>query len=215
MDTSRTCSTGAMASGEGPAARLAARANWRGVVLIGFMGSGKSTVGELLAERLGWRFIDTDREIERLAGMSVEDIFRASGEPAFRETEERLVRDFLDHAATVVAPGGGWAATPGRIEALGPDTLSVWLRVDAATALSRLSGTREVRPLLQVADPLGRAEALLADREPHYALAGLHLDSASASPAALVDAILEHLVARADAPSRPVAERRAWPNASS
>jgi len=161
------------------------------------MGSGKSTVGALLAERLGWVFVDFDDEIERRAEAPVSEIFRRDGEAAFRKLEAEVGDDLLKGEGAVLASGGGWPVAPGRLEALEGDTLSVWLEVDAKTAVARVHGARRCRPLLQVGDPLAVAHRLLHERSPYYAKAELHLDSRGVSPAVLAEKILKHLEARA------------------
>ena len=165
----------------------------RRIVLVGFMGSGKSTVGRLLASRLGWSFVDFDDEIERRASSSIADIFRDKGEAFFRGLEHEVARELLRRERAVLATGGGWPAVEGRMEALGSDTLAVWLDVSAQSAVRRVRGSGQVRPLLQVADPVARAECLLADRAPYYGLAELHLDATASSPEQLAERVIEHL----------------------
>src|SRR5688572_10409385 len=91
---------------------------WERVVLVGFMGSGKTTVGRQLATRLGWTFVDLDDEVEARAGMSVDELFRTRGEPAFRLLESEAGAAVLARKAIVLAPGGGWALASGRMEEL-------------------------------------------------------------------------------------------------
>ncbi|MEK9502876.1 shikimate kinase [Gaopeijia maritima] len=156
---------------------------WRRVVLVGFMASGKTTVGAALARRLGWRLIDIDAELVAREGRSVQEIFAAEGEAAFRGLEARAVRDALDEREVVVVPGGGWAAAAeGRIHALPADTFTVWLRVSAEAAVARARASSVVRPLLAGTDPMTTASALLAEREPFYAPARLHLEAEEKSP---------------------------------
>jgi shikimate kinase len=169
---------------------------YRRILLVGFMGSGKSTVASRLASRLGWTFLDFDAEIERRSNASVADIFRSRGEPFFRTLEARVGRELLQADRAVLASGGGWPVPAGRMEDLTSDTLSVWLVVDAATAVQRVSSGGRVRPLLQGADPVGRAEALLRERSPRYRLARLHLDSTGSSPDELVDQVLAYMETR-------------------
>lgn len=168
-------------------------ATWQRVVLVGFMGSGKSTVGRLLARRLGWTFLDLDEEIEARACMSVEDLFRTRGEEAFRALERDAGAEALTRSATVLAPGGGWSLEPGRLQQLPAGTLTVWLKVSPETAVRRATGHGRVRPLLAGPDPVERARGLLGQREPVYARAALQLDTERASPGALVEAIVEHM----------------------
>ncbi|MGH7475376.1 MAG: shikimate kinase [Longimicrobiales bacterium] len=140
------------------------------VVLVGFMAAGKSAVGERLAELLGWRFIDLDREIERQCDTSVAEIFAQRGEVAFRELEAEATSQVSGIRPAVIAPGGGWALRPGLVETLRP-ALVVRLRVSAEEAVRRARSTTAMRPLLAAADPLGRARTLLAARDAEYARA--------------------------------------------
>lgn len=167
----------------------------RNVVLTGFMGAGKTTVGRLLAESLGWRFIDLDDEIVSAAGMSIADLFRTRGEAAFRALESRLTDALTSMDHTVMAPGGGWILDPANSERLPPHTCTVWLRVSAAEAVRRLREARSSRPLLDGAeDPVQRAEALMAGRRERYEnTADIVIDVDGMEPAAVVDAIRSHI----------------------
>jgi shikimate kinase len=140
----------------------------RAVVLVGFMGAGKTTVGQRLAERLGWRFFDIDDEIVRREGMSIGDIFRTRGEPAFRALERQLTDAVCCEAKAVIAPGGGWILTHGALRRLPAGTVTVWLRVSPEEAVRRLGRDSIERPLLAGSDPLERAREILAAREPFY-----------------------------------------------
>jgi shikimate kinase len=171
-------------------------APWTRVVLVGFMGSGKTTVGRLLAHRLGWSFVDLDDEVEAAAGSTVEELFRDRGEAAFRELEAAAGTAALAREHTVLAPGGGWSLAPGRLEALPAGSLSVWLKVSPETAVRRATTMGRVRPLLAGADPIDRARALIAEREPVYARAQLHLDAERSTPAALARAIADQVEAK-------------------
>jgi shikimate kinase len=145
-------------------------------VLVGLPGAGKSTVAPILAERLGWRCVDMDAEIEREAGVSIAELFRSSGEPHFRAMEARLTVGLSSLTEIVLAPGAGWAAQPGLLEGLPPDTAVVWLRTEPAEALRRLSEGTADRPLLSGADPLAAISELARQRNEHYARADLIVD---------------------------------------
>ena len=160
------------------------------IVLVGFMAAGKSTVGKLLAHRLGWRFVDADAEIVRTMGTSIAEIFRERGEAGFRELERRLTASLHSVAPAVLAPGGGWITSPGAREALPPGAFLIWLRVSAEEAVRRALATGEERPLLAGADPLAAARALLAAREPLYAAADLTVDVEGRAPADIVREII-------------------------
>ena len=179
----------------------------RRVVLVGFMASGKSTVGERLARELGWSFVDVDRRIEEETGSTVSELFREEGEGTFRTLEARATREALGGTHRVVATGGGWPAAEGRMDRLAedPHTLTVWLRVTPAEAVRRARTQGPVRPLLAGDDPRSRAERLLARREDHYRKAELHLDTGDRTPAELVARIVAALIQRGapeGAPSR-------------
>ncbi len=140
------------------------------------MASGKSTVGQRLAERLGWDFLDFDEEIERRTGLAIPDIFRRMGEPAFRALEAELTAECGDLDHIVLAPGGGWITQPELLELLAPGTLLVWLRVSPEEAVRRAMRARTHRPLLAGPDPLARARLLLSEREPLYRQADVAVD---------------------------------------
>ncbi len=149
----------------------------RRVVLVGFMASGKSTVGTLVARALGWDFADVDALLEAEEGRSVERIFAESGEPWFRQAEERLARRLLTRDRLVLATGGGWGAAPGRLRSLPEGTRSLWLRVSPEEAVRRAGNRGGGRPLLAVSDPRGAARGLLDARAPWYAQADLEVDT--------------------------------------
>jgi shikimate kinase len=171
--------------GEGPGIQL--------IVLVGLMAAGKSTVGKLLAEKVGWRFIDLDEEIVREAGTSIAEIFRTAGEPAFRAMERRLTAALHSVAPAVLAPGGGWITNPGVLDALPAGARLVWLRVSPEEAVRRALATGEERPLLAGPDPLGAARSLLSAREPLYAAADLIVDVEGRTPADIVQEITDSL----------------------
>lgn len=158
-------------------------------MLVGLMGSGKSTVAAALAHRLGWEHLDLDREIERREGRTVPEIFRMRGEAGFRALEAELTRELAGRRRVVLSPGGGWITSPALLESLGPGTLSVWLRVSPETALARAAAAPGARPLLEVPDPLAALRRLLAERERHYALAGLAVDTDALEVEEVVDVV--------------------------
>ena len=163
------------------------------VVLIGLPGAGKSAVGRLLAERLDWAFVDVDAVITAQTGLSIADLFHRDGESAFRAMELRLTAALSSEPATVLAPGGGWAAQPGTLEALPAGTAVVWLRVSVEEAIQRLRGSPEQRPLLAGPDPAAALQALAGSREHRYALADLAVDVDGRTPAEVADTIVEWL----------------------
>lgn len=168
----------------------------RRIVLVGFMGSGKTTVGASLALRLGWTLVDMDARIEEETGLSVAAIFRGRGEAFFRERETRLALELRDRERVVVAAGGGAFATPATRDALRAGAATVWLRCDVETILSRvpLDGSR---PLASSRETILR---LLAEREPSYRQADLTVDASGRSPEAVAREITDCLFAGRPAP---------------
>jgi shikimate kinase len=164
------------------------------VLLIGFMGSGKTSVGRRLARALGWRFVDFDDAIEAEAGATVAEIFAGRGGPAFREIEARVAEDLLRERQVVLASGGGWAAAaPGRVRAVPPGTATLWLRVSPEEAVRR-AGASGTRPLLARPDALQEAQRLLANRHPYYAEARWTVDTERSSVEDVTTRVLEILV---------------------
>lgn len=172
----------------------------RNLVLIGFMGSGKTAVGSLLARNLGREFVDLDARIEAATGRTVAEIFRERDEQGFRAIEGRMVAEVARLTGCVVATGGGVVTDPANVAALRQSGLLVWLRASPETILARIGGTGHLRPLLNVPDPLARIRALLAEREPRYAEADLIVDTDGQD----VEGVVAEIVRRLgdDAPGR-------------
>jgi len=165
------------------------------------MGSGKSTTGRLLAEVLGWRFVDLDEAIELEDGRGIPEIFQEDGEVGFRRIEQDLALRFLDEREVVLAPGGGWPCQPGRLDRTGGETLSIWLQVSPEEALDRVARHGARRPLLEAPDPLARSKDLLSARETYYSRADWWVDTSGSTPQRVVDQVMDHL--RTD-PTRPL-----------
>jgi shikimate kinase len=137
------------------------------LALIGFMGSGKSSVGRMAADVLHFTFLDTDRVIEARAGKSISDIFQQDGEPAFREWECRVVEELTRRKRTVIATGGGLPVNPANLASLKTHALVVCLWASPDTILERVSGHSH-RPLLNEPNPKEKIQELLAIRAPFY-----------------------------------------------
>ena len=146
----------------------------RRIVLTGFMGSGKTTVGPLVAERLGWRFVDVDDVIEAEAGCTIPELFRKEGETAFRTRERATIVRLAGGAGLVLALGGGAIEdrTTRTLLTAAPETLLVHLEVELATTLARCKGTEHLRPVLaDEANLAGRyARRLPLYREAHVSI---------------------------------------------
>jgi shikimate kinase len=156
-------------------------------VLVGLPGSGKSTVGPLLANSLGASFLDLDREIEQRERMSVADIFSQRGEPAFRDMERLITRELSARPGMVIAPGGGWMADEANVAALRPPARIIHLMVSVRTALSRLGPEISRRPLLAGPAPFRHLEGLAAVRMPLYSRADAVIDTEDLTPQQVSD----------------------------
>lgn len=181
------------ASGPG-AAPVAAKGGrlTKTVALVGLMGVGKSTVGRKLADSLGAAFIDSDDEIEKAAGLSVQEIFDRLGEPEFRRGERRVIERLLSGPPIVLATGGGAFMDDGTRALMKEKATTVWLRADLNVIWKRVS-RRDTRPLLKRANPKQVLAELNAARAPVYAEADIVIDSGDGPAAEAVKAIREKL----------------------
>lgn len=172
------------------------------VVLIGLPGAGKTTVGPILARRLGFDFVDVDRGIEDDTGMDVPTIFRERGESFFRDLERDAMVRLLESERVVLAPGGGWAAQRGAMADLPAGTVTVWLKVSAGEAARRLEHDDAERPLLRRRAPDGstpdediaaRIGRLEGERLLSYSAANIVVEADDSGPEAIVDRIAARL----------------------
>lgn len=138
------------------------------LILVGLPGSGKTTVGQAVAAKLGRSFLDLDQEIERREGRSIGQIFGEKGEAYFRKKERELTEELTFVGNMIIAPGGGWVADAENVALVRPPSQLVYLRVTPETALKRLGPMRMMRPLLSRPDPLGELKRLLEARRLAY-----------------------------------------------
>ena len=157
------------------------------VVLVGFMGAGKSTVGPLVARRLGWAFLDLDDDIEAVAGRTVPEIFATDGEAAFRAAERAAAERAVRREGLVLATGGGAFTVPETRRVLQQGAMTVWLRCTLDALLARIP-TDGSRPLAANRATIG---PLLMGREASYALADLTVDTTHTAPADVARIIAE------------------------
>ena len=177
---------------------LLARLGSRPIVLVGMMGAGKTTVGRRLAVRLGRQFIDSDEEIEKAAGMSIEDIFAARGEADFRTGEVRVIARLLKEPDIVLGTGGGAFVNPETRAVVKQTALSVWIKADFELLFARVS-RRSNRPLLKTANPRETLMKLIEARYPIYAEADVTVVSRDVPQdqvaSDVIDAMLAYLTA--------------------
>jgi len=164
------------------------------IFLVGMMGAGKTSVGKLLARRLGKTFYDCDHEIERATGVKVAVIFEIEGEPGFRAREAKTLAELARRADIVLATGGGAVLSADNRKLLTGNGVVVYLRAAPADLWSRTRHDKN-RPLLQTADPLARLEQLYAERDPLYReVADIVVDTGSQSLGSLAHRLEQQLL---------------------
>ena len=155
------------------------------------MGTGKSSVGRLVADQLHFTFLDTDELIENNTGKTIPEIFAKEGEAAFRQLEARVVEELALKSRTVIATGGGLPVNPANLASLKAHALVVCLWASPENIYERVRH-QDHRPLLQNADPLARIRALLAEREPSYRQADVLLNTGSRSAREVAQQVIHH-----------------------
>jgi shikimate kinase len=146
------------------------------IALIGFMGTGKSSVGQLVAAQLHFTFLDTDHVIEARTGKTISEIFTQEGEPAFRALEKKIVGELVGRKKTIISTGGGLPANPDNLVSLKTHSLVVCLWASPEKIWERVRSQTH-RPLLNEPDPLAKIRSLLAEREPCYRQADVLLNT--------------------------------------
>ena len=179
------------------------------IFLVGLMGAGKTSIGKLLAKRLGKSFLDSDHEIERATGVKIPVIFEIEGEPGFRTRETRMLADLVQGGNIVLATGGGAILSPQNRKLLAANGIVVYLRATVPDLWNRTRHDKN-RPLLETADPLAKLEQLFAERDPLYRdVADIIVDTGSQSLGSLAHQLERKLqqfkssiVPREDTPAR-------------
>ncbi|WP_420141786.1 shikimate kinase [Sphingomonas sp.] len=165
----------------------------RPIVLIGLMGVGKSTIGRRLAQRLRLPFVDSDHEIESVAGMTIAEMFARFGEAQFRDGERRVISRLIDGTAKVIATGGGAFMNEATRALILERATAIWLDADVEVLAERVGRRAGSRPLLNGGDPREMLAKLAAARNPIYALAPIHIRSRPLPHEATVDTIMKAL----------------------
>jgi len=163
----------------------------RNLALIGFMGTGKSSTGQILAHQLGFRFLDTDALIEERAGVSISEIFEKSGEAAFRELEGRIVEELASHSETIISTGGGLGANEAHLESLKTHALVACLWAGPEAIWQRVRHQSH-RPLLSGPDAQDRIREMLKQRESAYRRADILINTEMRSVKDVAQQLLYH-----------------------
>lgn len=166
----------------------------RPIVLIGMMGAGKTTVGRRLAARLGRHFVDSDEEIEKAAGMTIEEIFRTRGEADFRAGEVRVISRLLQDRGIVLGTGGGAFVNLETRALVKRTAVSVWIKADFELLFQRVS-RRSNRPLLKTANPRETLQALIEARYPIYGEADVTVISRDVPQDQVATEVIDALIA--------------------
>lgn len=167
----------------------------RCVILTGMMGSGKTEVGELLGEQLGYEFIDTDVVIRQRAGKSINKIFREDGEDAFRTLEREVIAELADAKEKVIATGGGAVMDADNRRLLKAMGQVVYLKASPRELYLRMKNDKS-RPLLQVENPQKELDRILGERKAVYEQADIVIDTESVSVDEVVDQLIDELARR-------------------
>ncbi|NLV17285.1 MAG: shikimate kinase [Syntrophomonadaceae bacterium] len=165
----------------------------KNIVLIGFMGTGKTAVGTRLAARLGREFVDTDKEVEKVTGLAVRDIFLKHGQTRFRSEEALIVQKLAAGKGLVIATGGGSIINPENLTLLKEDGILVCLQAEPEEILRRVNKKRHTRPLIKKSMTAEDILELLRERQEYYDNADLFVDTSRLEPDEIVNKILQKL----------------------
>lgn len=163
--------------------------NEKNIVLTGFMGTGKTTLGRIISEKTGRSFFDTDDMVEGYCHMNIREIFAICGEEYFREVERKMISQVSMNNGCIIACGGGAVKYKENMDALSRNSTIVCLKADAKTIISRV-GDDYGRPLI-FGLSVNKVQKLLEEREPYYNMADLFVDTSCDTPEALSQKIIE------------------------
>ncbi|MBK3332199.1 shikimate kinase [Persephonella atlantica] len=160
----------------------------KNIYLVGFMGSGKSTVGKLLSEKTGMEFVDIDQLIEKQEKRKISEIFEKEGEGYFRQKEKEMLEKISNKEGLIISTGGGLGADAENMKKMKQSGIVIWLDASIETILKRTEGDTE-RPLLK--QPYQQLKKLYENRKKIYKMADVHINVDSKSPEEIVQEIME------------------------
>jgi shikimate kinase len=163
------------------------------LILVGLPGSGKSTVGSMLADALGRPFLDFDAELTRREGMAIPEIFGQKGEGYFRELEHLLTMELTECGDMILSPGGGWVTRPDNLALLRPPGRLVYLKITTSVAVQRMGASTTSRPLLNRPNPKAELDRLLSARILAYESADLVVNVDHVDPHHVTERIVQLL----------------------
>src|ERR1700726_4429561 len=181
-------------SGQGSGASAARRESFSGIALIGSRGAGKSTLGKMLAKKIGWSFVELNKEIEAQNGLSVAEIIALYGQEGFRRLEQAALGQLLARKElTVLATGGGIVSEPLTFDLILSSFYTIWLKAEPEEHMARVRGQGDLRPMADDRSAMAELRTILRSREPLYARASAVVDTAGltvdAAAARLIDAV--------------------------
>jgi XRE family aerobic/anaerobic benzoate catabolism transcriptional regulator len=184
----------------GPSASMQRRASFAGIALIGLRGAGKSTLGKMLAKKIGWNFVELNKEIEAQNGLSVAEIIALYGQEGFRRLEQAALTQLLARKElTVLATGGGIVSEPVTFDLILSSFYTIWLKAEPEEHMARVRGQGDLRPMADDRSAMAELRNILVSREPLYArasavvdTAGLTVDVAAARLAETVTPVLQN-----------------------
>lgn len=162
------------------------------IVLVGLMGSGKSTIGYRLAKKLHLNFVDTDNLVEERVGCSISEIFKYAGEDFFKKKESEILREVMVSKPCVISTGGGTFLEEENRNLILNNSVSIWLKADSNVILERVS-KRNTRPHLEVGDKAETIRKLIDESYPIYAMANININSDEGPHMLIVDSIINQL----------------------
>ena len=165
----------------------------KNIVLLGMMGSGKSTIGYLLSKSIKLKFLDVDRIIEKKTGLKINSIFETKGEIYFRDLEEKVFCKLFEGEPHIISSGGGTILSAQSRQLISDRSYSIWLKSDIEKILSRINKKNE-RPLLSIGNPKEILNQKLIERKMFYSMADFHLENSETSIESLSIEIIEKLI---------------------